>query len=194
MYSAQKDSFPHAPDPQDVNVNTYGFVVDVDSSPNMMEAYSPSLSAYETAPETPICSPLFFSPTSGFLELPQTPRMNGADAFALDIMLLQPNARPAYEAPAAEVHPSLKPVQPSMDSADRSLLTTSGDEARSTYESLRKVPSEIDLIEDETRHLNLPGMLHNFKFPCDRLSDNGPSTSFVQPKSEPTKADSPPSP
>ncbi|KJA18143.1 hypothetical protein HYPSUDRAFT_70169 [Hypholoma sublateritium FD-334 SS-4] len=80
MYSIQQDSFPNAPGSEDVN--TYGFVVEVASSPNTEAYYSPSLSAYETAPETPICSPLFFSPTSGFLELPQTPRINGADALA----------------------------------------------------------------------------------------------------------------
>ncbi len=90
MYSNQQDPFPS---PASQNVNTYGFVVegDVDSNLNM-EAYSPSLSAYETAPETPICSPLFFSTTSRFLELPQTPRINAADALQFGHHLQVPSS------------------------------------------------------------------------------------------------------
>ena len=104
MYSTQQDSLPS---PASQDVNTYGFVVegDVDSNLNM-EAYSPSLSAYETAPETPICSPLFFSTTSRFLELPQTPRLNGADALHFGHHLQVPSG-------SSQSTISLSPIFPS---------------------------------------------------------------------------------
>ncbi len=134
--------------------------------------------------------PFIFSTTSRFLELPQTPRINAADALQfghhlqvpssssqstitlspiflsdattmidsppVDIMLFQLSEQPVCEAITDGVCSTSKPVYPSTDYADISLFTALEDGESLTYESLRKVPSTMDTVKDDTAHLNPP--------------------------------------
>lgn len=61
-------------------------------------------------------------------------------------ILFQPHSSPVQKAPVIPGLSLLKPVYPSMSSADRTLITNCGEDAKATYESLRQVSVEVSSI------------------------------------------------